>query len=136
MDSIAKSHKNPPAMGVEKDYQTWRNEIEMWQLGTDLEKKKQAVALSVTGSYREVAMEVPKDDLNKDNGMETLLTKMDALSNEKRPMKPMIHIFKRETMKPMIHMRSLKTSAVKELRILTILSSVSKEPIIAPRSTA
>ena len=67
-------------MGVEKDYQTWRNEIEMWQLVTDLEKKKQAVAvaLSLTGSYREVAMEVPKDDLNKDNGMETLLTKMDS----------------------------------------------------------
>lgn len=48
---------------------------------TELEKKKQAlaVALSLTGRARDAALEISADDLNKDDGMKTILDKLDSV---------------------------------------------------------
>lgn len=47
----------------------------------DLDKKKQAlaVALGLEGRARESALEISAGDLHKDEGMETLLAKLDAV---------------------------------------------------------
>lgn len=48
---------------------------------TELEKKKQALAvtLSLTGRARGAALEISEDDLNKDDGMKTILDKLDSV---------------------------------------------------------
>ena len=38
----SQSYKNPPSLDKDKDYALWKNEVAMWQLVTDLEKKKEA----------------------------------------------------------------------------------------------
>lgn len=45
-----------------------------------LDKKKQtlAVAVGLKGRAREIALEISLNDLNKDDGMETLQTKLDV----------------------------------------------------------
>jgi hypothetical protein len=47
----------------------------MWKRVTDFDGKKQAlaVALSLKGRARDIALEIPADDLDKDNGMTTLI---------------------------------------------------------------
>ena len=37
--------KNPPALTVDKTYESWRNEVLMWQELTDLPEPKRALAL-------------------------------------------------------------------------------------------
>ena len=41
------NYKNPPILPDEKGYDVWRNEISMWQLVTDLDQKKQALAITL-----------------------------------------------------------------------------------------
>ena len=63
----------------EKDYDTWKNEIEIWRLMTDLAKKKQALAVTLTlsGKARETAIQVPAASLNTDEGMDILISELD-----------------------------------------------------------
>ena len=77
--AIARSYKNPPELNEEKKYETWKNELKLWQLVTDLDKTKQGpvVALSLEGKYREVAMELTATELNAEGGLDALLTKLD-----------------------------------------------------------
>ena len=77
----AKSFKNPPPLGSDTVYETWKNEVEIWQKITDLDKKKQALAvtLSLSGQAREKALQIKADDLNKDDGMTTLINALDSL---------------------------------------------------------
>lgn len=44
----------------EKSFESWKNEVEIWRLVTNLEKKKQAlaVALLLTGRVRDSAVEM------------------------------------------------------------------------------
>lgn len=48
---------------------------------TELDKKKQALAvvLGLEGRARETAMEIPAEQLDRDDGMATLLTKLDGV---------------------------------------------------------
>ena len=66
---MAAGYKNPPKF-EEDCYQRWKNELEIWQLVTDLEKKKQALAvmLSLTGRAREAARNIKANELNNDEG--------------------------------------------------------------------
>ena len=75
------NYRVPPAFEEKKSYESWKNEIEMWKRVTDLDKKKQAlaVALSLTGRARDTALEIPADDLNDDDGMKTLLEALDSV---------------------------------------------------------
>lgn len=77
----AQSYKIPPRMTEQKSYDTWKNEIKMWRLVTELDKKKQAlaIALSLTGKAREAALEIPAENLNSDDGVDKLLEKLDQL---------------------------------------------------------
>ena len=72
------SYKNP--LKFEEDcYERRKNELEIWQLATDLEKKKQALAVtsSLTGKDREAALNIESEDLNSDEGMKTLIQALD-----------------------------------------------------------
>ena len=71
----------PPAFDEKKSYESWKNEVGIWRLVTDLDKKKQALAvtLSLTGRARDSALEIAAVDLNEDDGMTTLLTKLDSV---------------------------------------------------------
>ncbi|KAI4873784.1 hypothetical protein NFI96_002219, partial [Prochilodus magdalenae] len=75
------SYKVPPPFDEKSDYESWKNEIKIWKLVTELDQKKQAlaVALSLTGRARTIALEISADDLNKDNGLTTLLQKLDTV---------------------------------------------------------
>ncbi|CAG2240934.1 unnamed protein product [Mytilus edulis] len=79
--ATAPSYKNPPGLTKDKSYQQWKNEVKMWQLVTDLDKKKRglALALSLQGKPREVALEVDPTDLNVDEGVDKLITELDKL---------------------------------------------------------
>ena len=75
------SYKNPPKLGTNTVYETWKTEIAVWRLVTDLPKKKQALAvtLSLAGQARAKALEIEVADLNKDDGLDTLITELDGL---------------------------------------------------------
>lgn len=77
----AHSYKVPPLFDETKSYESWKNEIQIWKLVTELDQRKRAlaVALSLTGRARTIALEMPADDLNKDNGLTTLLQKLDTV---------------------------------------------------------
>ena len=73
------SKQSPPSIG--DDYGTWKKEIKVWELGTNIAANKQApVVIGVLGGdYKAVAMEMPLEDMKKDNGLELLLTHLDAV---------------------------------------------------------
>lgn len=70
---MAANYKIPPKFDEARSYESWKNEVNVWKRVTELEKKKQAlaVALGLEGRAREIAMEIPADDLDKDTGMDT-----------------------------------------------------------------
>lgn len=78
---MAGTYRTPPTFDEGRPYESWKNEVAVWTRVTELEKKKQAlaVALALSGRAREAAMEIPVDDLNKDSGMDTLLRKLDEM---------------------------------------------------------
>ena len=73
--------KNPPALHDGIEYVAWKKEIEIWKICCKYEKKEMApiVTLSLKGSAREAAREMSIADLNADDGMEKLITKLDGL---------------------------------------------------------
>ena len=75
------SYKNPPTLEKNKTYEQWKNEIALWELVTDLDVKKRglALALSLQGKPREVALEIDPEKLNADNGVKFLVTELDKL---------------------------------------------------------
>ncbi|XP_062409954.1 uncharacterized protein LOC134100639 [Sardina pilchardus] len=77
----SKNYKVPPLFDEKKSYESWKNEVEIWKLVTELDKNKQAlaVALSLSGRARNAALEIAAADLNKDNGLTTLLHKLDTV---------------------------------------------------------
>lgn len=81
MAQQSQSYKIPPKLGPDTDYETWKNEIEMWKLVTDLNKNKQAlaVALTLTGKAREAALEIDAHVLNTGGGLTTLLNALDEV---------------------------------------------------------
>lgn len=79
---MANNFKNPPAFDQRSmGYETWKNEVQVWQLVTELKKEKQALAvsLSLTGNARESAMEIPAADLGSEDGMTKLFAQLDKV---------------------------------------------------------
>ena len=78
---MASNYKIPPALGPDTLYESWKSEIEVWRLVTDLEKKRQALAvtLSLSGQAKAKALELNVTDLNSDTGMDKLLEALDSL---------------------------------------------------------
>ncbi|KAK6187111.1 hypothetical protein SNE40_005204 [Patella caerulea] len=75
------SYKVPPVLNPTIGYESWKTEIEMWKLVTDLDPKKQALAVSLTlqGQAREKARTINVDRLNTNDGMNILITELDSL---------------------------------------------------------
>ena len=71
--------KNPPVLENIEDYEQWKEDVLIWKEVTDMGKKKQALAVHLTlkGRAKEVANRVPTEDKKKDDGLETLLAKLD-----------------------------------------------------------
>ena len=75
------SMKTPPSFGdsEDKDYASWKNELEIWRRMTEMVAKKQALAivLNLSGKARQLALQVPVNELDCDNGVDNLLKKLD-----------------------------------------------------------
>lgn len=71
--------KNPPVLHDLEHYEQWKEDILMWTELTDIDKKKQALAihLTLTGQAKEVANQVLTEDKKKENGVKILLDKLD-----------------------------------------------------------
>ena len=78
---MTSNNKTPPVMGPDTDYDRWKNELSVWKLVTDLDKKKQALAvtLSLSGKARQTALDIPVEELNEDEGMTVLISALDKI---------------------------------------------------------
>ena len=75
------SYKNPPALDTDKPYETWKSEIEIWKLVTEIKKEKQALAIvsSLSGQARQKALEISVTDLNQTTGVDKLIAELDGI---------------------------------------------------------
>ena len=66
----------PPVFNEEEDYMAWKNDIEVWQMYTDLDRKKQgpAVYLSLTDRAREVVRSIKPAELAENDGLKKIIT--------------------------------------------------------------
>ena len=71
---------SPPVLDKIDEIEDWLREIEIWQCVTDIEEKKQGpvVYLSLPDKIRK-SCNISVSDLNKDNGLNTLITKIKTL---------------------------------------------------------
>ena len=72
----------PPVFGGDKTYERWKGEISAWDLVSTVEKKAKAITVALSfpeGSdvRDKVFSEIKIDDLNKDEGLKTLLDSLD-----------------------------------------------------------
>ena len=73
--------KTPPVLADEDGYGEWLNDVKIWQLFTDLEKKKQGPALYLTlsGRARECVRELTPEVIGGDDGVQKIIEKLDKL---------------------------------------------------------
>ena len=72
---------SPPVLDKIDEIEDWLREIEIWQCVTDIEEKKQGpvMYLSLPDKIRKSCNDISVSDLNKDNGLNTLITKIKTL---------------------------------------------------------
>ena len=72
---------SPPVLDKIDEIEDWLREIEIWQCVTDIEEKKQGpvVHLSLPDKIRKSCNDISVSDLNKDNGLNTLITKIKTI---------------------------------------------------------
>ena len=65
--------KTPP--GLSKGCSNWRADLEIWEMFTDLEKKKRepAVFLSLTGQDREYVRALGAEEVGKETGVKSTI---------------------------------------------------------------
>ena len=74
------SQKAPPVFNEEEDYLNWKNDLEVWKLFTDTEKKMgPAVYLTLTGHAREAVRDLKPADIGKETGLDGIIVKLDAV---------------------------------------------------------
>ena len=78
---MASNYKAPPTLGDNTVYENWKKEIKIWQVFTDLPKKKRGPAIYVTlsGKAREAVLEFDIKELNNDSGADSVLKRLDKL---------------------------------------------------------
>ena len=77
---MASNYNAPPELKDESKYETWKKELSLWQIFTDISKSKQApaICLSLSGRAHEAALEINIDKLHSDTGVQELITKLDS----------------------------------------------------------
>ncbi len=75
------NYKNPPSLETDKDYSKWKMEVNLWENVTDLAEDKRALALALTleGKPREVALGVDADKLKANDGVKVLIAELDKM---------------------------------------------------------
>ena len=70
----------PPSWDDDKPIETWKLEIELWKVATDIHPTKQGptIALALSGRKREAVLEIPTEELARENGLELLVTKLEG----------------------------------------------------------
>jgi hypothetical protein len=73
--------KNPPAFDDKTSYDNWKKDIVIRRQLTDIGKENQALVihLSLTGKARQVSSQLGVEVLNKDNGVDKLISKLDEI---------------------------------------------------------
>ena len=73
--------KNPPLLSASKSYDDWIKLINIWKDFTSLEKPKQAlaIALSLEDKAQDVALQIPRDQLAQENGVELIIQRLDKI---------------------------------------------------------
>ena len=77
--SVTLPNKTPPIWSDDRSFESWKAEIEMWLVITDIQVKKRAptIVLTLQDRKREVAKQVPIGDLNHEDGVTRLLAKLE-----------------------------------------------------------
>ena len=76
------SNTAPPRLDTNGNYESWKKRINIWKNGTSIVAKKQGsviVSSSLEGKHFEVAFGIPDTELHHDEGVENLLTALDAV---------------------------------------------------------
>ena len=76
------ARKCPPLFKEdETDYEQWKEDVDLWTELSDIDKSKQAIAihLSLTGRARSASSELSKAELKAEDGVQTLLPKLDRV---------------------------------------------------------
>lgn len=78
-----------PTLTSENEYETWKNDVKRWCQLTSLVPSKRALAVhfALSGRARNASSEIPDEHLQSDNGVEVLLTKLDALFLPHKPLR-------------------------------------------------
>ena len=73
--------KTSPVLVDEDGYGEWLNDVKLWQLFTDLDKKKQcpALYLTLTARARECVRELTPQVIGGDDGVKKIIEKLDKL---------------------------------------------------------
>ena len=78
--SVVSSYKTPPAWNEGIDFETWRNEVAIWEAVTDLAAGKRGPAVNFTGSKQETATSAPIDELKANDGLKKLSDKLKTVN--------------------------------------------------------
>ena len=72
---------DPPTLSDDVDFEDWEREFKIWQMATDVEKRKQGarIYLSLEGKARENCKTIELTDLEGENGVKVLLEKLKKL---------------------------------------------------------
>ena len=73
--------KTPPVLSDPEGYSNWRADLEIWEMFTDLEKKKRgpAVFLSLTGQAREHVRALGAEEIGKETGVKSIIEQLDKI---------------------------------------------------------
>ena len=78
---MVQSYNTTPSLGPDTIYETWKNELEIWKLVTNVKPEKQAlsVTLSLTGQAKAKTLEIDAAQQHTEDGMSILWTALDTL---------------------------------------------------------
>ena len=78
---MSSKHPTPPLHSKAKCYTDWLKLLAIWEILTDVDKKKQAplVLLSLEGEAQEAALRVKTDDLTKYDGLKKIIAELDII---------------------------------------------------------
>ena len=73
--------RTPPVLAGQESYLEWKDDIKVWELFTDLEKKRRgpAVYLTLTGTARDCVRDLTIEEIGADEGVKKITDKLDKV---------------------------------------------------------